>query len=235
HEPRWSGGRLGLRRVRGARLHVASGAERPHGTAPASGRVPEPHPRAALLLRRPPPRGRGGADSEHLARERRGHLRPLRRERRIRGLRRERHERAGLHRRGHPRRPAERQRRVRRGPRLRRAPRLDAARRPARRGLGLRRQLRAGPAPRPRGRRIPATPTILWDVHTQYEMSGLHLRGLFTMTHIGDAGSLTRDLQAEDPVDNTFAVARGLLGGYGEVAYDVLPLIFPGTDRFLAP
>ena len=83
--------------------------------------------------------------------------------------------------------------------------------------------------------RIPATPTILWDVHTQYEMSGLHLRGLFTMTHIGDAGSLTRDLQAEDPVENTFAVAQGLLGGYGEAAYDVLPLIFPGTDRFLAP
>ena len=82
--------------------------------------------------------------------------------------------------------------------------------------------------------RLPATPTVLWDVHTQYETHGLHLRGLFTMTHIGDAGSLTRDLQAEDPA-NTFAVASGLLGGYGEVAYDVLPLLFPGTDRFLAP
>jgi len=82
--------------------------------------------------------------------------------------------------------------------------------------------------------KIPSTPTILWDLHAQYENRGLHLRGLFTMTHLGDAGSLTRDLQAEDP-DNTFAIAQGLLGGYGEVAYDVLPLIFPGTDRFLAP
>jgi hypothetical protein len=30
-------------------------------------------------------------------------------------------------------------------------------------------------------------------------------------------------------------VASGLLGGYGEVAYDVLPLLLPGTERFLAP
>lgn len=82
--------------------------------------------------------------------------------------------------------------------------------------------------------KLASVPTVLWEAHGQYEAHGLHLRGLFTMTHIGDAGSLTRDLQAEDP-GFTGAVASGLLGGYGEVAYDVLPLIFPGTDRFLAP
>jgi hypothetical protein len=61
----------------------------------------------------------------------------------------------------------------------------------------------------------------------------LHLRGLFTMTHIGDAGSLSRDLLASSTSGS--AVAEGLLGGYGEAAYDVLPLLFPGTERFLAP
>ncbi len=81
---------------------------------------------------------------------------------------------------------------------------------------------------------LPSTPTVLWDVHAQYQARGLHLRGLFTMTHIGDAGSLTRKLQAADS-DFTDAVARGLLGGYGEVAYDVLPWLFPGTERTLAP
>jgi hypothetical protein len=82
--------------------------------------------------------------------------------------------------------------------------------------------------------KLPSTPTVLWEVHGQYESRGLHLRGLFTMTHIGDAGSLTRKLQAADS-DFTDAVASGLLGGYAEVAYDVLPWLFPGTERTLSP
>jgi hypothetical protein len=81
---------------------------------------------------------------------------------------------------------------------------------------------------------LPSTPTVLWETHAQYESHGLHLRGLFTMTHIGDAGSLTEDLLDSGTISNQ-AIASGLLGGYGEVAYDVLPLFFPGTDRFLAP
>jgi hypothetical protein len=81
---------------------------------------------------------------------------------------------------------------------------------------------------------LPSTPTVLWEAHGQYESHGLHLRGLFTMTHLGDAGSLTQDLIASDASFNG-AVAEGMLGGYGEVAYDVLPLLFPGTERFLAP
>jgi hypothetical protein len=82
---------------------------------------------------------------------------------------------------------------------------------------------------------LPRTPTVLWEAHAQYESRGLHLRGLFTMTHIGDAGSLTQDLLASSEPGFSGAVAEGLLGGYGEVAYDVLPLLFPGTERFLAP
>ncbi len=82
---------------------------------------------------------------------------------------------------------------------------------------------------------LPTTPTVLWETHAQYESRGLHLRGLFTMTHLGDAGSLTQDLRASNVIGPSVAVAEGLLGGYGEVAYDVLPLLFPGTERFVAP
>ncbi|TFG97526.1 MAG: hypothetical protein E4H11_01825 [Myxococcales bacterium] len=83
--------------------------------------------------------------------------------------------------------------------------------------------------------KLPSSPTLLWEAHAQYEARGLHLRSLFTMTHIGDAGSLTGDLQAaaSDPLSG--AVASGMLGGYAEAAYDVLPLFFPGTERYLAP
>ena len=83
--------------------------------------------------------------------------------------------------------------------------------------------------------RLPSTPTLLWELHGQYESRGLHLRSLFTMTHVGDAGSLSGDLQraASNPLSG--AVASGMLGGYGEAAYDILPLFFPGTERFLAP
>jgi hypothetical protein len=83
--------------------------------------------------------------------------------------------------------------------------------------------------------RLPSTPTLLWDVHAQVESRGLHLRGLFTMTHLGDAGGLTDDLRAAASNPLSGAVASGMLGGYAEAAYDILPLFFPGTERYLAP
>jgi len=83
--------------------------------------------------------------------------------------------------------------------------------------------------------RLPSTPTVLWETHAQYESRGLHLRGLFTMTHLGDAGSLTTDLQAAASNPLNGAIASGMLGGYAEAAYDILPLFFPGTERYLAP
>ena len=83
-------------------------------------------------------------------------------------------------------------------------------------------------------RTLPSTPTVLWEVHGQYEAYGLHLRSLFTMTHLGDAGELTQDMLATT-TGFSGAIASDMIGVYGEVAYDVLPLLFPGTERFLAP
>ena len=84
---------------------------------------------------------------------------------------------------------------------------------------------------------LPDVQTVLWELHGDYESHGLHARALFTMTHLGNAGRLTRELQgaASNPLSAGNAIASEMLGGYGELAYDVLPLLFPGTERYLAP
>jgi opacity protein-like surface antigen len=87
---------------------------------------------------------------------------------------------------------------------------------------------------------LPSTLTALWDIHAQYDWRGLHLRGLFTMTHIDDAGQLTMALRPEDQggigeIGDDEVIAKGLLGGYAEVSYDVLQWITPDSDRTLEP
>jgi len=88
---------------------------------------------------------------------------------------------------------------------------------------------------------IPDTPTTIWEVHAQYEDYGLRLRSLFTMAEIGDSAALTAalgpvglgggtgDLSAGE------AVAGEMLGVYGEIAYDLVPLLFPGSEKTLEP
>ncbi len=87
---------------------------------------------------------------------------------------------------------------------------------------------------------LPSTLTALWDVHAQYEWRGLHVRGLFTMTHIDDAAALTRALRPEDQggigrIGANEVIASDLLGGYAEIGYDVLQWITPDSDRTLEP
>jgi hypothetical protein len=88
--------------------------------------------------------------------------------------------------------------------------------------------------------KMPTAFTAVWDVHAQYEWRGLHLRGLFSMVHIDDAGALTLVLRPTaqggiNEIGATEAVASGMLGGYVEIAYDVLQWIFPDSSRTLEP
>ncbi len=78
---------------------------------------------------------------------------------------------------------------------------------------------------------LPSTPTTVWELHAQYEVGGLHLRALYAQARVGDAGRLSTvlALPANQPV------ADRMLGGYGEVAYDVLPHLIPGTEMALEP
>jgi opacity protein-like surface antigen len=88
--------------------------------------------------------------------------------------------------------------------------------------------------------KMPSVFTAVWDAHAQYEWQGLRLRGLFTMVHIDDAGSLTLALRptAQGGINEIGAsevVASEMLGGYVEVAYDVLQWLLPGSERTLEP
>ncbi|MBW2693504.1 MAG: hypothetical protein JRE57_12870 [Deltaproteobacteria bacterium] len=88
---------------------------------------------------------------------------------------------------------------------------------------------------------IPDTPTTIWEVHAQYQDYGFHLRSLFTMAEIGDSGDLTRALGPVGLGGGTGELSAGeavggqMLGVYGEVAYDLMPLLFPGSEKTLEP
>jgi len=88
---------------------------------------------------------------------------------------------------------------------------------------------------------IPDTPTTVWEVHAQYENRGLHLRSLFTMAEIGDNTDLTEALKPVGDgggigeLDLGEGVGGEMLGVYGEVAYELMPLFFPDSEKSLEP
>jgi hypothetical protein len=69
--------------------------------------------------------------------------------------------------------------------------------------------------------------TLVGDAHAQFQYHGLWLRALGVLTHIDDAAVISRAL-GETIGSNQF-------GAYGEIAYDVLPLVVPETTQYLAP
>jgi len=78
------------------------------------------------------------------------------------------------------------------------------------------------------GKKIDANLT-LFEFHGQYQYRGLQLRALFAQGHIGDADVLSAALGANG------AISSRIVGGYAEVGYDILPVLFPGTDMSLSP
>jgi hypothetical protein len=87
---------------------------------------------------------------------------------------------------------------------------------------------------------LPNAFTAVWDVHAQYQWQGLHLRGLFTMVHVDDAAALTLALRPTaqggiNEIGATEVIANAMLGGYVEVAYDVLRWFLPDSEKTLEP
>ncbi len=78
---------------------------------------------------------------------------------------------------------------------------------------------------------FPDADTTVFDLHAQYEARGLHLRGLFTMAFIDDAGALTA---ARSATDSSFsgAIAEQMIGGYAEIAYDIWPWLASSERSF---
>lgn len=82
---------------------------------------------------------------------------------------------------------------------------------------------------------IPDSNLTLWEAHGQYRSHGLELRGLFTMAHLGDARELTLALRKTKDIGTSETIGSRMLGTYGEIAYDFLPLLQPNTEQYLAP
>ena len=78
---------------------------------------------------------------------------------------------------------------------------------------------------------VPDTLTTLYEVHAQYRSHGATLRGLLTQAFVADAAELNRALGN----GATQSVAKQMLGGYAELAYDLLPLFLPETKMSLEP
>ncbi len=80
---------------------------------------------------------------------------------------------------------------------------------------------------------LPNARTTIWEVHGEYRWQALTTRALWTQAHVADAGALSNllTLAGEDhPV-----VSRRMIGGYAEVAYDLMPFFFPGSEMSLEP
>jgi hypothetical protein len=78
---------------------------------------------------------------------------------------------------------------------------------------------------------IPDSLTTLFDLHGQWQWRGLHLRSLFTMAFVDEAGKLSRALEDTGDLDPGEAVADAMIGGYGEVAYDVMSWLRGGDGE----
>ena len=76
------------------------------------------------------------------------------------------------------------------------------------------------------GQRIDAF-TQLYEGHIQWKYRGLEFRALGSVGRIGDAAILSKAKGQTIGSEN--------YGWYTEVGYDVLPLIMPSTDQYLAP
>ncbi|NOR79861.1 MAG: hypothetical protein GQ529_03365, partial [Methyloprofundus sp.] len=69
--------------------------------------------------------------------------------------------------------------------------------------------------------------TQIYEAHMEWKYHGFETRVLGSWGHVGDAAALS-DFQGE-------VIGSSNYGIYAEVAYDILPLIFPDSAQYLAP
>jgi opacity protein-like surface antigen len=74
---------------------------------------------------------------------------------------------------------------------------------------------------------MPSARTDVWEVHTQYQRGPWHLRGLYTEAHLEDTLDLSAALGD--------SIASRMIGGYGEIAYDLMRWIQPDSEKALWP
>ena len=86
--------------------------------------------------------------------------------------------------------------------------------------------------------------TAIYELHAEYKRYGITARGLFSQAFVDNPDALNLGIQ--EIIDNGNSSARqaaqsggflaeSLIGGYVEVAYDVLPRLLPETKQSLEP
>lgn len=83
--------------------------------------------------------------------------------------------------------------------------------------------------------KLPDSRTTIWEIHSLFQWQGLEARGLFAMSHLGDAAELTDALRELGQLSSSKALARQMIGGYGEVSYDIMPFLSSGSTHELRP
>lgn len=101
-----------------------------------------------------------------------------------------------------------------------------------------------GRAHTPAGNNLPDTSVdiTLWDLHLKAEYKGVEVRALYAQGEIDNAQEINRRanlrLAGDTTVDSRWSeksVGEEFYGYYIEGAYDVMPLIWPGSTHYLAP
>lgn len=81
--------------------------------------------------------------------------------------------------------------------------------------------------------------TQIYEGHAQLHTHGFEARLLGAWMNVDDAGAISRDSTINpailDPTKKDQPFAGSQFGWYGEVAYDILPLVFADTTQYLAP
>ena len=78
---------------------------------------------------------------------------------------------------------------------------------------------------------LPSARLWIFEGHAQYKDGPFHARALFASSHLSDARALNVALAS--PIGEP--VADQMLGGYGELAYDVWPWLFGNEAKALEP
>ena len=73
----------------------------------------------------------------------------------------------------------------------------------------------------------PSVTMTMWEVHGQYQYRGLQLRALYVRNTIDDTKIISDALRK--------AISETQWGWYGEIGYDILPLMKPDTRMGLVP
>lgn len=102
-------------------------------------------------------------------------------------------------------------------------------------GLMLGTSFYGGQAHTPQGNNLPDTSVDinLWDVHLMAAYKGFELRALYAQGNINGVERINQ--RANIATASGKSIGEKLFGYYAEIAYDIMPLVRPGSMQYLAP